>query len=213
MASPGSPEPLPARLPGVWRGSESRAWQRTLPTGLPALDAILPGGGWPVGALTEILTDQQGIGELRLLLPALVRLSREGRWLAWVAPPHLPYAPALAAHGMAIDKVMLLRPRAEKDRFWALEQALRSASCGAVLAWPGTADNRQLRRLQLAAERGSCWGILFRPADSARQASPAALRLQLQVQPDRLELTLLKCRGGLARRRVELELPPTPPLP
>src|SRR2546430_13734680 len=86
--------------PDIWRGdSLSRTGAPTLPCGFPGLDAELPGGGWPAGALTEILLAHEGIGELRLLGPALAGLSRRGLRLVWVAPPHLPYAPALAAAG------------------------------------------------------------------------------------------------------------------
>src|SRR5437762_1092309 len=84
--------------PDIWRGdSLSRTGAPTLPCGFPGLDAGLPGGGWPAGALTEILLAHEGIGELRLLGPALAGLSRRGLRLVWIAPPHLPYAPALAA--------------------------------------------------------------------------------------------------------------------
>jgi len=87
--------------PRVWRfGREVAPATEAVPSGFADLDALLPGGGWPVGALTEILSEVEGIGALRLVLPALARLSQAERWLAWIAPPHLPYAPALAAHGV-----------------------------------------------------------------------------------------------------------------
>ncbi len=201
----------PGQLPlfaGLWRGRD--AAQHTLPvvsTGLPLLDDALPHGGWPLGALTEILIDREGIGELRLVMPALARLSREGRWLAWISPPYIPYAPALAQHGIDVTRVMLVRPKADNDHFWAVEQALRAGTCGAVLAWPTAGDSRRLRRLQLAAEAGNSWGLLFRPLRSARQSSPAALRLQLHVHADHLQVTILKCRGGWPRKPLQVTLP------
>src|SRR6267378_1674310 len=83
--------------PDIWRGQAlSRAGAPTVPCGFPGLDAELPGGGWPAGALTEILPAHEGIGELRLLGPALAGLSQRGLRLVWIAPPHLPYAPALS---------------------------------------------------------------------------------------------------------------------
>src|SRR4051812_7294839 len=120
----------------LWRGSEL-AHQRfaSVPSGFAALDAQLPGGGWPVGLLTELMPVHVGIGELRLLGPALGSLSASGRKLAWIAPPHLPYAPALAAAGIASENLIVVRTRSEKDTLWAAEQALASNACGAVLAW------------------------------------------------------------------------------
>lgn len=204
-----SPGSVPSH-PALWRGFSNASKQReTVSTGLPILDALLPNGGWPLGALTEILIDREGIGELRLLMPALARLSQDGRWLAWIAPPYIPYAPALAAHHIDLNKVMLVRPRANSDQLWAVEQALRSGTCGAVLAWPAGGDNRQLRRLQLAAESGHCLGILFRSIRTSRDASPAALRLRLHIQGEQLEVTPIKCQGSWPGQSIQLTLPIT----
>jgi len=193
--------------PGIWRGSEpAKVAVASVPTGHAALDALLPGGGWPVGALTEILAEQEGIGELRLLMPALARLSQEGRWLAWIAPRHIPYAPALASCGIKLARVVLVRPQAPADALWATEQALRAGCCGAVLAWPSAIDERALRRLQLAAEAGAALGLLFRPARAAADASPAALRLSLAAANGKTRVRILKRRGGGAAAPVLLDL-------
>ncbi len=178
------------------RENATHSRRRTIASGLEALDAQLPGGGWPLGALTEILLQHHGIGELRLLMPALARMSREGRWLAWVAPPYLPYAPALAQMGVDLSRLMLIRPRDPGDTLWTMEQALRSRACGAVLAWPRRVDSRRLRRLQLATEAGRAMGVLFRPWQESRQPSPAALRLQLTASPEGTRIWILKCRGN-----------------
>ncbi|WP_297526633.1 translesion DNA synthesis-associated protein ImuA [Thiohalobacter sp.] len=183
----------------VWRGRNGLAnGGKSIATGLPELDALLPGGGWPRGALTELLLPREGIGALQLLMPALAQLSREQRWTAWVAPPYIPYAPALAAAGVDLSRQLMIHPRADGDGLWALEQTLRSGTCGAVLAWPMIDDARRLRRLQLAAEAGNCWGILFRPLAAADRPSPAAVRLQVTRVPEGLQLQVLKRRGGWA---------------
>ncbi len=195
--------------PGIWRGDRlAQAGAEALPTGYPALDEQLPGGGWPRGALTEILAEREGIGELRLLLPALVRASEQDAWQAWVAPPHVPYAPALAAAGLRLKQMLVVRPKSEADAWWAAEQTLRSGSCSAVLAWLNmkTADERRLRRLQLAAETGQAWGVLFRPARAAEERSPAALRLRLEATAQGLAVHILKRRGGNLARPVVLDL-------
>ena len=185
--------------PALFRGGDSaRIRTDHLDSGFEELDTELPGGVWPVGALTELLLPRQGIGELRLLMPALARLSHEGRYLAWVAPPHLPYAPALGSGGVKLTQVLLIHAESLEDRLWAAEQALRSGACGAVLIWPKAIDDRDLRRLQLAAEAGHCWGVLFRPVQEASRPSPAALRVRLDPAPGSVRIDIIKRRGGWA---------------
>jgi hypothetical protein len=189
----------------LWRGGGAPSAETPgLATGIPALDAALP-GGWPVGALTEILIPEEGIGELSLLMPALARLSHARRWLAWVAPPHIPYAPALNAAGIDLSHVLLVRPKPGADGLWAVEQTLRAGTCGAVLAWLSGADNAVLRRLQLAAEAGRSWGVLFRPSWLADQSSPAALRLRLEPAGRGLAVHVLKRRGGFPSAPIYLD--------
>jgi cell division inhibitor SulA/protein ImuA len=194
--------------PGVWRGRQrAQTAEAALPTGFAALDELLPGGGWPRGALTELLIRQQGIGELRLLLPALARLSQEDGWLAWVAPPYVPYAAALAAAGIDLARLLVAKPATHDDAWWTAEQALRSGACGALLAWLRAADERRMRRLQLAAETGRAWGVLFRHARAAQDRSPAALRLLLEPAGDGLAVHVLKRRGGPVSQPVVVALP------
>jgi cell division inhibitor SulA/protein ImuA len=194
--------------PGVWRGRQrAQTAEAALPTGFAALDELLPGGGWPRGALTELLIRQQGIGELRLLLPALARLSQEDGWLAWVAPPYVPYASALAAAGIDLARLLVAKPATHDDAWWTAEQALRSGACGALLAWLRAADERRMRRLQLAAETGRAWGVLFRHARAAQDRSPAALRLLLEPAGDGLAVHVLKRRGGPVSQPVVVALP------
>lgn len=144
----------------------------------------------------EVLTGQAGIGEVSLLLPALAHLARQGRPSAWVDPPYVPYAPALAGSGLDLHRLLVVQATAE-EALWAVEQALRSGLCGAVLAWPreATVDDRALRRLQLAAEEGRTLGILFRSDRHAGTPSPARLRLLLEPVGQGLAVRLLKCRG------------------
>jgi cell division inhibitor SulA/protein ImuA len=178
----------------LWQGRRSAlAADRVLASGWKVLDELL-GGGWPRAALSEVLGDaHQG---LPLVLPLLARLGAESRWLAWVAPPYVPYAPALAARGIRVERLLLVRDVSADQRLWAAEQALKSGACGVVLLWPEQVQTAQLRRLQLAAEQGDCPGILFRPLRAAGQGSPAALRLRVRPAPLGLEVELLKRRGA-----------------
>jgi hypothetical protein len=188
------------RHPAIWRAREQgeSPGRRGLPTGYAALDRVLPGGGWPSQGLVEILADRTGIGELSLLLPALARLcddEREGGWLTWISPPHPPYAPALAARGIDVSRILVVRaPPAE----WAMEQALRSGACSAVLGWAACRDRHSLRRLQLAAEQSRCLAVLFRGLREATEPSPAVLRIALEGSRNGLEARILKSRGGRA---------------
>jgi len=175
-----------------------------VPTGFAALDKKL-GGGWPVGALTEILLNGEGAGELRCLMPALAGLTRDSdtsnpsdpaRWVSWVAPPYIPYAPALAQHGLDISRLLIVRTNKSLDALWAMEQALRSSACLAAMAWLDDVDDRALRRIQLAAEAGQCWALIFRPARFAQRSSPAALRIQFKYVAGSPMLNIIRNRYG-----------------
>jgi cell division inhibitor SulA/protein ImuA len=195
--------PLAALLarPDIRRGGAlARVANPSVPTGFPPLDAELPGGGWPAGSLTELVPAHDGIGELRVLGPALARLARAGERLAWIAPPYLPYAPALAAAEIDLAQLLIVRTRTAHDALWATEQALHSAACGAVLAWPPAMNYAALRRLQLAAERGRAMTILFRSPSVAKESSPAALRLALHTAAGGLAVRILKRRGAVCER-------------
>ncbi len=183
---------------------------RREPTGFAGLDALLPGGGWPVGAIAELMPQSAGIGELRLLLPALAALARAGHYIAWVEPPWLPYAPALAQAGLPPERMFVIRTAAAQESLWAAEQALRCPVFGAVLGWPTAITDRNVRRLQLAAEAGGSLGILYRPAQAAGEPSPAALRLRLSAVAGGLAVEIHKARGGRAGARIELPLQPPP---
>jgi len=178
----------------VWRGQPAPlAPPAGQPTGLAELDAVLPAGGWPESALTELLLPADGVGELQLLWPALSRLSDDGQ-IVLVAPPYLPYAPAWHAAGVRLQGLQVIHAE-QRDALWAAEQCLRSGACSAVLCWPSNADDRALRRLQVAAESGQCHGFALRPAQAARNPSPAALRIAIEPTSPR-RLRVLKCRGA-----------------
>ena len=190
------------RHPAIWRRQAPPAG--ALPTGFPALDAVLPDAGWSMGALTEILTSREGVGELRLTMPALADLSARGRWLAWVGPPYVPYAPALEAWGIVLSRILWVRSHTTAQQLWSAEQALRSGVCGAVLAWPTRVHQRRLRRLQLAAESGGAWALLFHHEVPSGDASPASLRLRVTPTTNSLAVEVLKCRG---RPGARVEIP------
>jgi hypothetical protein len=216
--SPANPDRLGKLLehPAIWRG-RSVARVEAISTGFKALDLALPGHGWPRAGLIEILVSRVGVGELYLLLPALATLTQRAsaRWCAWISPPFEPFAPALAAHGVALDRVFVARG----ESAWAFEQALSSGACEAVLGWAGRNSAgvsrssgrsartrktkaatalraRDIRRLQLAAEKGRTLGVLFRPRQAASESSSAVLRMVVEPAEQGARVTLLKSRGG-----------------
>lgn len=189
--------------PAIWRG-RSAAQRAGLPTGFAPLDEYLPDSGWPRTGLIELLVSRFGSGELPLLMPALAALTRAAaaRWCVWVTPPFVPFAPALASCGMRLDRVAIVV--AGTQSLWTLEQTLGSGACDAVLGWVRQVQQRQLRRLQLAAERGRTLGVLFRPSRAAREASAAVLRLSLEPWAQGVRISLLK---GRSAHRGVLHLP------
>ena len=191
---------FPHRRDVMLAGIVEAASQRTLSTGFAALDARLPGAGWPLGALTEILTMEDEPGCLWLALPVLADLSHREQWIAMVSPPCIPYAPALAGYGVDIGKILLIHPRTGKDALWAAEEALRSHTCSSVLFWLSNPDNKTLRRLQLAAEKGGTLGFCFRTCRQRRQRTTAALRIMARADEHGAVLDILKARGGRPHR-------------
>ena len=194
--------------PAIWQGDACAPEPATLPSGFAALDAALPGRGWPQGALTEVLLEREGIGELKLTLPALVCAQAQGRDVVWIAPPYRPYAPALAAAGLDLRRFYVVRCRDPQDALWAYEQALRAPECGAAFAWLGARDERLLRRLQVAAREGRTWGVLWRRPGQPGGAPAAPLRLALASAGGggRLAVRVLKRRGAELPQPVTVDL-------
>jgi hypothetical protein len=191
-------------VPGIWHADDpalAATASECTPSGFAALDAELPGGGWPQGQLIELLHDDPGIGELGLLAPALATLARAGRTCVWILPCEsgpsgasqpapddplrqaLPYPPALAEAGIDPSCSIFVRPAVAREAWWAVEQSLRAAHLGALIGWlpvcGPAADFRALRRLHLLAQRHRALVFVMRPSRCAGTPSPAVLRLQL----------------------------------
>lgn len=206
-------------VPGVWQG---RSWavaapQRTRPTGHAALDAQLPGGGWPLGAMAELLLPAQAAQAWPIVLPGLALAVAQGEpgRVVLVAPPHKPFAPALQAAGLPAQRLCVVLPGTcqAAEASWASEQALRCRDVLAVLAWLPQARPEMLRRLQLAAAQQGRWLWVLRPEALRAQASPAPLRLWAQrADADLLRVQVIKRRGPPLLEPVLLPLRP-PALP
>ena len=196
--------------PLLWRGDSKARVERAVGSGFAELDTELPGGGWPQGSLTELLVDRQGIGELRLLLPALEKLSRSGAWIALVAPPHIPYAPAFVQAGIDPARVAVVDAGEEKDRWWTAEQVLRADSAGALLFWPQSLNDARLRRLAVAAQDIATLAFVFAGVERAPLPSPAALRIRLSAAGRKLRLDVFKRRGGVSGKPLQIDVASAP---
>jgi len=204
-----SPE-LEALLRGkVWRGNAlDTPPAGSVPSGFRQLDQELPGGGWPTHCLTELLTRASGIGEIRLLMQSLQTLIRAGRQIVLLAPPCVPYPDGWAHLGIDVSRILVVRTERPADRLWAIEQSLRSAAFGALLAWVPDVRPEALRRLQLAAAGANGLSFLFRPTAAQYEPSPAPLRLLLGgVEGRSLSVQLLKRRGPVQAAPLHLHLP------
>ncbi len=173
-------------------------------TGFAPLDRALHQGGWPSSGSSEFLCDTPGIGELELVMPTLSQLNRD-RPIAWLNPPYLPFAPGLVQHGLAAQQQWLIHAH-RQHQLWAAEEALRSGVFGALLSWSANCppNDKQLRRLHLAAREGHCWHLHFRPSRCQLQASPAPLRVQVEGGPRDIKLVILKQYGGHAGQQLTL---------
>lgn len=200
--------------PQLWRAHQlGRSAERPIPSGFEALDAELPGGGWPRRALTELLLPHPGIGEIRLLAAGLAAVQQAGRLVMMFDPPAAISAPALGELGIDVAQLLViqthLQPHAGADRLWALEQALKSGHVGAVVGWmPACLRADRLRRLQLAAHAHDGPAFVFREPSAQGRASAAPLRLALHsAGPDRLAVRVIKRRGPPLLVPVQLALP------
>ncbi|HTJ97862.1 MAG TPA: translesion DNA synthesis-associated protein ImuA [Rhodocyclaceae bacterium] len=198
--------------PDVWRGGHfADAALPAMASGFAGLDHELPGGGWPRGALTELLCDGAGQGEMTLLLPALKQLCAEDGWLVLIAPPYPLHAGALAAAGIPLERLLIVETgnnkRAYLDALWTAEQALSSDAASAVLCWSMQAENKAVRRLQLAAATSHAASFLVRPTRAGTQASAAPLRLALKARHGGLDVNILKRRGPPLAMPLHLVLP------
>lgn len=195
--------------PDVWCADHlATATIPTIASGFAELDAELPGGGWPRGSLTEILTDRVGFGECSLLMPAFARMRADDRWSLLVAPPHQINAPAWAACGIDLSRLVIVSPTRPHDALWATEHALSSGAFGMVLCWKAGIDARQVRRLQVAVAGCDTLAFLFRPGREKPESSAATLRLLLSAGASgALNVELLKRRGPPCGRTLRLAVP------
>ncbi|WP_211467274.1 translesion DNA synthesis-associated protein ImuA [Collimonas silvisoli] len=201
-----------AALPhALWRADQMGSYQGVVTaSGHPALDRELPNGGWPHSALIELLLQQAGSGELRLLQPALARIASQRR-IVLLQPPHLPQIAAWNAAGLASKQLLWIKAARSADALWSAEQVLRNGSCGALLLWQSHIRGEALRRLHLAAQASDTMLWIIRPLSAAHESSPSPLRLALRPARNGVEIQLLKRKGPQHEQAFYLPLPEVVP--
>lgn len=210
LTVPSNAAPLKKQLPaGVWRASEqaitpSRTWRSSH----AALDAWLPGGGWPLGSLIEILTDAPGCGEIALIAPALASLPTQ-RPIVLLKPPAVPNALAWQQWQIASERLWWLHPKTLPDAWWSAETVLRGRAFAALMAWVDPIDDKALRRLHACVQETDTLMFLFRPKSAARQFSPCPLRLTLTpITAAKVSIEVIKCKGNKPGTPIVLTLKP-----
>ena len=197
--------------PALWRASQlAHGRGKTVDTGYAVLSTELPGDGWPLGELVDLLVEQPGVGEMRLLGPALNLLN--ARPIALVRPPHIPDGPGFDHIGLSLDRLLQIKAPKMTDALWAAEQILRAGSCAAVLLWAEHAKASSLRRLHLAAQSSETLFIMVRPLVAIQESSPASLRLALRPAAEGLTVEIVKRRGPIRTEPLSISLQPTPVL-
>jgi len=181
----------------LWRGNElGRAVMSVCTSGWASLDAELPGGGWPLGSVSEVLAAQPSVLEWRLLGPALRRVVADGGQVVVVGPPLPPHLPGLLHEGLDERQLVCVQAELPAERLWVTEQLIKSNSAGAIVAWLPKARQEQLRRLQVCAQ--ACDGPVFlcRPEAARHEASASPLRVHAAVGLDwELHMNVFKRRG------------------
>ncbi|MBI2771501.1 MAG: translesion DNA synthesis-associated protein ImuA [Burkholderiales bacterium] len=196
MFSPTRLRLAPREVPHVWHVDELAPESAILSSGHAALDAQLPGGGWPVGGVIELLQAQPAAHVWQLLLPALAQALRlQAGPVVLVGAPFEPFGPGLAGQGLAGERLLCVRADKPQPRLWAAEQSLKCADAAAVLAWLPQADSTGLRRLHMAAQQHGKLLFVFRGLAVRHDASPARLRLEVQGAHDEISVRIFKRRG------------------
>lgn len=205
------PGQLPAHVAAaLWHANELGAVSTSvLPSGFDALDAQLPGRGWPCQSLTEVLQAQPGVAEWRLLSPVLRQVVASGLDLVLVGPPRMPHVPGLQHAGVDERHLVWFKPEAPAERLWITEQLIKSNAAGLIVSWLPQARQEQIRRLQICAQACEAPVFLCRPEGAQHEPSAAPLRVHLKAGLDwTLQLQILKRKGPTHEGEITLRSVP-----
>jgi cell division inhibitor SulA len=181
----------------AWERKATPASSRVMPTGVDGLDELLPDGGWPKNGLVEIVVPDGYADFMSLLMPALARFSRQGRWIAMVTPPCQARARLFTDSTMDPLKVLQVNPHPGRSALWTAESMLQSGDCSVVLAWPNCNTELMDKRLLNAAASGKALAILVRYEGLSMPRSAVDVRLKLVVDADGCSLYLVGGQGEI----------------
>jgi cell division inhibitor SulA len=179
----------------AWEKTTTNGSSLVTATGIPVVDELLPGGGWPKAGLVEIIVPDEYTDAVALLMPAFARLSRQGRWIAMVNPSYQARAHLFSEPGMDHASVLQVNPHPGRSALWTAESMLRSGDCSVVMAWPNCNTELMDKCLQKSAVHGKALGILFRYESLSMQPSGVNLRLKLEVEGESSALYLVDGKG------------------
>ena len=191
--------------------SAAAAEVRSLPFGLPAIDAHLPQGGLASGALYEVMPETRGDMPASFgFMAAMLGQIRSGAPLFLVTSPcglatfGRPYGHGLNGFGLDPARVILVEAPNATQALWAMEEALNSAAPAAVAGVIGKLDFRASQRLHLAAGTAGRLLLLLRPPGMTSvavtrwrvAAAAAALDRFGLITRWRWQVRLERCRNG-----------------
>ncbi len=177
----------------VWHAKEKKQINDATPSGYIELDNKLQGGVPNVGVVE--VSSAIGIGELRLMLPS-IKQQAQNRITVFIYPPGFINAEHMHDQGFDLENILIISPSSTKEALWAAEQCLKSGACGAVLLWNQPLEVHQVRRFQVAAEKGNCLQLLLKSMQTNALSLPVSLSMQLSPHPHGLEVSIPKRRGG-----------------
>lgn len=177
----------------VWQGSAQQTKRDGQSTGYSDLDKQL-NGGLPSSGVIEILSDV-AIGELRLLLPSMI--DKADRLLVFISPPGSVNAHLFLSQGVDLSKVVVIYPDDQKNALWSAEQCLKSGACDSVVMWAYEAlEIHQIKRLQLASEKGASRHFIMRNQRCESLSLPVDLSLSLSPTETGLNVQINKIKYG-----------------
>jgi recombination protein RecA len=205
---------------------------RVVASGFGELDALLPDGGFPRSAVTE-LSATHGLGaSTRIALASIASAQAEARlrggesaWCAFLDPTSSLYGPGAKHMGIDLAKMLVVRPKPGAELGRVVSRVIASRVFSVVVVdtggVPGASTSTSLaswagitRRLALAAEEGDTSVLLLTHRESARPLPlPVAMRVEL-MEParGRLSMRIGKERRGLVSGWRDVSLTPaTPP--
>jgi cell division inhibitor SulA len=190
----------------LWQANHSQDSLNQKHTGFKELDNALQ-GGFPECGVIDIRS-QMGIGELRLVLPSI--LSRQQKratdLVTFIAPPLSINSEMLAEFGFTLNQVMVVQPLSSKQILWSAEQSLKSGCCHSVIIWQTSLSVAQVKRLQLAAEKGNSLVFIMRQPQQEHISLPVTLGLKLSPSRVGIQGQITKRKGAWVNGAFDIDM-------